>query len=52
MAKLEEKRICKCMRCKHKWLTNVECPAQCPHCHSYDWDIPRKIALPKKHKGK
>lgn len=27
-----------CLRCNHNWQSRIEDPAQCPKCHSYNWD--------------
>lgn len=35
---------CHCVRCGFIWTTRQEgkLPAQCPKCHSYKWNVPRK----------
>ncbi len=33
-----------CLRCNHNWVSRIsEPPAQCPKCHSYNWDIEPKV---------
>lgn len=51
-----EKTHCICLRCtvggkKFEWDSRVECPAECPNCHSSCWDTPRKLGINKDKKG-
>lgn len=36
-------RLCKCLRCGHKWVSIVEQPRKCPACTSRKWAVPPTI---------
>jgi hypothetical protein len=37
-----EPKLCECKRCKFKWYSRVDEPAQCPFCKTYRWREERK----------
>jgi hypothetical protein len=52
MVKSKTKYKFYCLKCKTKFESRVECPAECPNCHSPTWDEERKISAKNEKKGK
>ena len=40
--------LAKCLRCGFEWLPRKAKPAQCAHCRSSLWNVPRAQQLPGK----
>ncbi len=40
--------LAKCLRCGFEWLPRKASPAQCAHCRSSLWNVPRAQQLPGK----
>lgn len=37
------RKLFKCLRCGHEWLSKLEHPVLCAKCHSAYWDIPKVV---------
>jgi transcription elongation factor Elf1 len=38
------RKLFKCLRCGHEWLSKLEHPILCARCHSAYWDIPKVVS--------
>lgn len=33
-------KVCRCLRCGHKWVSRVREPVRCPACKRVNWRTP------------